>query len=115
MKILITILGLLNGGYMLLDGIYITINGRYIGTDRPGPWAEMFYKLKIDVYKLGGLFIFYGILWLIWLYALWTNKDWAYLYGLFVSIITLWYLPIGTLFSLIIVVILIFARTKIGL
>ena len=31
MKILITIPGFLNDGYMLLDGLYVTIKGKYIG------------------------------------------------------------------------------------
>ena len=30
MKILITILGLLNGGYMLLDGLFVVLKGKYI-------------------------------------------------------------------------------------
>ena len=52
MKVLITILGLLNGGYMLLDGIYVLLKGKYIGPEKPGPWANLFYKLKIDVFNL---------------------------------------------------------------
>lgn len=114
MKIAITILGLLNGGFMLLDGIYVTINGKYIGPKKPGPWAEMFYKMNVDVFKLGWLFILYGMLWLIWIYSLWTNKEWTYAIGLTISILTLWYLPIGTLLSIIVLVILLFCKQKIG-
>ena len=115
MKILITILGILNGGYMLLDGIFVMIKGKYIGPEKPGPWANLFYKLNIDVFKLGPVFIVFGILWLIWLYGLWTNQSWTYSFGLIISILTLWYLPVGTLCSIIIFLVLIFARRKIGL
>ena len=115
MKILITILGLLNGGYMLLDGIYVIVKGKYIGPEKPGPWAEIFYKLNIDVFKLGWLFILFGILWLTWLFGLWTNKDWIFLYGITISILTLWYLPVGTVFSIIIIAILFLYRQKLGL
>ncbi|MEB2777434.1 hypothetical protein SYJ56_19120 [Algoriphagus sp. D3-2-R+10] len=115
MKILITILGLLNGGFMLLDGVFVTLKGKYIGPEKPGPWAEPFYKLNIDVFKLGWVFILFGILWLTWLFGLWTNKEWTYVYGLAISILTLWYLPVGTIFSIIIIAVLIFARHKIGL
>ena len=115
MKILITILGLLNGGYMLLDGIFVMIKGKYIGPEKPGPWANIFYKFDINVFKLGPLFIAFGFLWLIWLYGLWTNQNWAFIFGLIVSVLTLWYLPVGTVFSLVVFVILLTARHKLGL
>jgi hypothetical protein len=115
MKVLISILGLINGGYMLLDGLFVLLKGKYIGPEKPGPWANLFYKLNIDVFKLGPLFIVFGLLWLTWLYALWTNQSWAYLLGLFTSILTLWYLPVGTLFSIIILAILLISRSKLGL
>jgi hypothetical protein len=115
MKILITILGLLNGGYMLIDGIFVILKGKYIGPEKPGPWAEMFYKMNIDVFELGWLFVLYSILWLIWLFGVWTDKEWAYMYGIMISILTLWYLPVGTLFSIIIVAVLILFRQKLGL
>jgi hypothetical protein len=56
-KLLITLLGFLNGAYMLLDGIFVLIKGNYIGSEKPEPWANVFYKLNINVYKLGPLFI----------------------------------------------------------
>lgn len=115
MKLLITILGFLNGGYMLLDGIFVMIRGKYIGPEKPGPWAEIFYRLNMDVFKLGPLFILFGILWLAWLYSLWANQNWSYVFGMVVCLLTLWYLPVGTLFSIIILMILFFARRKIGL
>lgn len=115
MKILLTVLGIFNGGYMLLDGIFVMLKGKYIGPEKPGPWANIFYKLNVDVFKLGPLFIVFGLLWLFWLYGLWTNQNWVYTFGLIMSISTLWYLPIGTLFSIIIVAILLLAKQKLGL
>lgn len=114
MKILITILGLFNGGYMLLDGIYVMLKGKYIGPEKPGPRANLFYKLKIDVFNLGPLFIAFGLLWLFWLYCLWTNQSWAYFLGIITCILTLWYLPVGTSFSAIILLILVFAKHKLS-
>lgn len=115
MKLLITILGLLNGGYMLFDGIYVLLKGKYFGPEKPGPWANLFYKLDVNVFRLGPLFIVFGLLWLIWVYALWTNQHWAYLFGLIVSVLTLWYLPVGALFSVVILIILLTAKHKVGL
>jgi hypothetical protein len=112
MKIFIAILGLLNGGYMLLDGIFVLLKGKFIGPEKPGPWANLFNKFNIDVFKLGPLFIVFGCLWLTWIYGLWANQPWAYSFGLLMSLLTLWYLPIGTLFSIIIIVVLLFAKQR---
>jgi hypothetical protein len=112
MKILITILGLLNGGYMLLDGIYVLLKGKYIGPAKPGPWANIFYKMDVNVFKLGPVFIAFGIMWLIWIYALWANLSWSYAFGIVCCILTLWYLPVGTLLSIIILLILIFSKAS---
>ena len=100
---------------MLIDGLFVMIKGKYIGPEKPGPWATIFYKLNVDVFKLGPLFVVVGLAWLVWLYALWTNQSWTYIFGLFISTLTLWYLPVGTLFSLIILIVLIFAKQKLGL
>jgi hypothetical protein len=115
MKILITILGFLNGGYMLLDGVYVMIKGKYIGPERPGPWADIFNEHNVDVFKLGFLFVVFGLLWMIWLYGLSTGQNWAYSFGLVIGILTLWYLPVGTIISLIIIGTLLFAKQKVGL
>ena len=115
MKVVLLILGFLNGGYMLLDGLYVMIKGKYIGPEKPGPWAELFYKFDMNVFKLGPVFIAFGLLWLTWLYGFWTSQSWAYAFGIVISIMTLWYLPVGTIFSLIILIVLIFAKQKIRL
>lgn len=100
---------------MLLDGIFVIIKGKYIGPDKPGPWANLFYKLNINVFKLGPLFIIYALLWFIFLFGLWTNQSWAYLLGLFISVFTLWYLSAGTIISILVIIILLTARAKVGL
>ncbi len=42
---------------MLLDGVYVLLKGKYIGSERPSPWSLRFEKWNIDVFKLGSLFI----------------------------------------------------------
>ena len=115
MKILVSILSFLNGAYMLVDGIFVLIKGKYIGPPKPGPWANLFYRFNIDVFKLGPLFIIFGLLWLFWLYSLLTHQNWTYYFGIVLSILTVWYLPLGTLFSIIILAVLLFSKNKIGL
>jgi len=115
MKIIVTLLGLLNGLFMLADGIFVILKGKYIGPDKPGPWSNLFYKLNIDVFKLGPMFIIYGILWLIFLFGLWTNQTWTYVLGLSICFLTLWYLPIGTIISIAILIILLASKARLGL
>jgi hypothetical protein len=115
MKILILLLGLLNGGYMLIDGIFVILKGKYIGPEKPGPWANLFYKLNIDVFKLGPVFIVYGLIWLLFVIGLITSQSWAYTLGVVISILSLWYLPVGTIFSLIILIVLLVSRQKLGI
>src|SRR5689334_7770756 len=100
MKILIIILSLIIGGFMLIDGIYVMTKGKYIGPPKPGPWAELFYKFDVNVFKLGPLFIIYGIIWIAFLIGVLTNQSWAYMLGIVISIASLWYLPVGTLISI---------------
>lgn len=99
---------------MLLDGIFVMLKGKYIGPEKPGPWAGLFNRLNIDVFKLGPLFIIFGLLWLIWIYGVWTNQSWAYVSGLLIAVLTLWYLPLGTLLSVAVLVMMVAAKTKLG-
>ncbi len=115
MKILLTVIASINASYMLLDGIFVIINGKYIGPEKPGPWSNIFEKFNINVFKLGPIFIVFGILWFVFIYGLQTSQSWAYLFGLFLSIATLWYLPIGTLISVISIVLLVVYINKSGL
>jgi hypothetical protein len=115
MKILLTVLAFINGGYMLADGIYVILKGKYIGPAKPGPWSDIFNKLGIDAFKLGPVFIAYGLVWLVFAFGLWTSQGWAYWLGLVISFCTLWYLPVGTLISLIILILLLIFRSRLGL
>ncbi|SIN65509.1 hypothetical protein SAMN04488055_0227 [Chitinophaga niabensis] len=100
---------------MLLDGIFVIVRGKFIGPEKPGPWANLFYKLNVNVFKLGPLFITFGLLWLMWVYSIWANQPRAYIPGMLVCILSLWYLPIGTIFSIIIIAVLLFAKQRVGL
>ena len=110
MRIAIIILSLLNGAYMLADGIYVLINGKYIGPEKPGPWANIFQLFNIDVFKLGALFVLFGLAWLGFTAMYVSNIGWAFTLGVIMCILTLWYLPVGTIFSLIILALLIVLR-----
>jgi hypothetical protein len=110
LKLFITLLALLNGGFMLLDGIFVIVNGKFIGPEKPGPWSEIFYSLGINPFALGPLFVVYGLLWLTFVGSVWTSRPWMKNFGIGICMLTLWYLPVGTAISILIVVML--SRTK---
>ena len=115
MKLFLTIMGLLNGAYMFIDGLFVVVNGKYIGPEKPGPWAFLFNRLNVNVFKLGPMFIVYGILWFAYIYGLQTSQAWAYMFGMILFTATLWYLPFGTLISLVSIVLLLLHKRKLGL
>jgi hypothetical protein len=115
MKWIIIIMAIITGGFMLIDGIHVMLKGKYIGPPEPGPWAALFQKMNVDVFKLGPLFIAFGLAWLVFVAGLWMQRGWSYPLGIAVAVLTLWYLPVGTLFSIVVLIMLIAARTKLGI
>ena len=112
MKIVLLLLAFVNGAFMLTDGIFVIVNGKYIGPEKPGPWAAIFSSFDIDVFKLGPVFILFGIAWLVFAVGIFTNQNWVPMFGIVISVLTLWYLPFGTLISLIVLGLLLFFRER---
>src|SRR5687768_14790416 len=108
MKYLVIGLSSINCLWMLIDGIYVITRGKYIGPEEPGPWASVLSITGVDVFKLGPLFILFGVAWLIFAVAFFAEMGWARALGLILSVLTLWYLPFGTLISIVVLVGLIF-------
>lgn len=106
MKFIIAILAFLNGGYMLLDGIYVMMKGKYIGPPNPGPWSYIFENAGINIYNLGPLFIIFGVAWLGWLLAFLNKANWRFTAGYLLCVLTLWYLPAGTAISVLLAILL---------
>lgn len=110
MKLLMILLSLSNGTYMLLDGFFVILKGKYIGPEKPGPWAFLFEKLHFNVFKLGPLFILFGLLWLLLTYGFITHATWSTAFGMVLCLTTLWYLPFGTLLSILLMALLLWGR-----
>lgn len=112
MKIALLILAAINGGFMLLDGVYVILKGKYIGPEKPGPWAALIGAAGINVFKLGPVFIIFGIAWLAFAAAFWANTAWSRPFGFILSVMTLWYLPFGTLISIAALAILVLSKPE---
>ena len=108
MKYLLIGLALINGSWMLADGVYVMVNGKYIGPEKPGPWASLIGMTGLDVFKLGPVFVLFGAAWLLFAGSYLSEQSWARHFGVALSLFTLWYLPFGTLISIVILAALIF-------
>jgi hypothetical protein len=114
MKIILLLLAFVNGAFMLTDGIFVIVNRKYIGPEKPGPWAAIFSAFGVDVFKLGPMFVVFGVAWLVFVLALFMDQRWAHPFGVGLSIATLWYLPFGTLISVVALVLLLFFRERLS-
>jgi hypothetical protein len=113
-KIAMFITGLLISGWMIFDGIHVLRTGKYFGPPEPGPWSKLVSLLGINPFSMGIPFIILGILWLVGLVGIAQTTSWGWTFALAVSIATLWYLPIGTVLSLLYIILLIVFKTKLG-
>jgi hypothetical protein len=41
-QIILIVLAFANGVFMAIDGFHVMIKGKYIGPEKPGPWANIF-------------------------------------------------------------------------
>ena len=105
-KVIISLIALLVGGWMIFDGAHILITGRYFGPEKPGPWSSIVSAVGLDPFSLGGPFIVLGALWLLFLVSMLLHQSWARYGALVVAVATLWYLPVGTVLSLLYIVLL---------
>lgn len=109
MKWLVLITSFLNGTWMILDGIHVMIRGKYVGPEKPGPWAWLFEQCGVNVFRMGPVFIVYGILWLLLVYAVVFKTAWAPYFLYTVPLLSLWYLPVGTLISIVVLAVMFFS------
>jgi hypothetical protein len=109
-KIVMSVVALLAGGWMLFDGIHVLLRGKYFGPPRPGPWSIPFEKAGVNPFHLGPLFILLGLLWLTFLAAFLTGRTWGWYGAMATAVATLWYLPLGTTLSVVYLALLFFSR-----
>jgi hypothetical protein len=111
-RVFLAFVGLLAGGWMIVDGIHVMLRGKYIGPEKPGPWSIAFVKLGIDPFRLGPMFVAFGVLWLVFLAATLAGQTWGKYGAAGVAIASLWYVPLGTLLSLFYLAILYFTQVR---
>lgn len=111
-KLITSLIALLIGGWMIFDGIHVLRTGKYFGPEKPGPWSDLVNAIGLDPYTLGVPFIALGILWLVFVSAMLIHQQWAWNASLVTAVLTLWYLPVGTILSLIYISLLLIFRAR---
>jgi hypothetical protein len=102
---------LLQGGYMLFDGMHRLLTGSYFG-GQLGPWAALVSAVGINPASMAPVFVVLGALWLVGGVALPFRARWSTGLLIAVSVISLAYLVFGTILSLIALVILLMNRKR---
>jgi uncharacterized RDD family membrane protein YckC len=115
LRIALAATGLLAGGWMLIDGVHVMVQGKYIGPEKPGPWSAAFVAMGIDPFRMGPLFVALGLSWLICLILTLGRWRWGWYGALVVASGSLWYFPVGTVLSAVYIVLLLKQRRTPGL
>ena len=111
-KVLLALIGVLAGGWMIVDGVHVMLHGKYIGPEKPGPWSIPFVKLGVDPFRLGPVFVGLGMLWMIFLVATLAGQAWGRYGAAVVAMASLWYVPLGTVVSLLYLAVLYFSQLR---
>ena len=111
-RILFSLIAVVVGGWMIFDGIHVLSTGKYFGPEKPGPWSDLVLAAGLDPFRFGVPFIVIGVLWLAFTAAMLLGHSWAWYASLLTAVLTLWYLPVGTVLSVIYIVLLIVFRSR---
>jgi hypothetical protein len=105
MRLLLIFASALQGMWMLGDGTHALRSGHYYGS-RLGPWAAVVSRVGIDPNSstMRWIFVALGVLWLVVLALITARARHALTLALLAAVLTLWFLPIGTLLSAITIV-----------
>lgn len=102
-----------DGGRALIVGDYVTPSrGEYAG--QLGPWSRLVSGVGIEPRgtPMKVIFLTYGLVWLLVGAAFMLGTSWAWWAMFALAIGALWYLPFGTLLSLIQIALLLVLRTR---
>lgn len=107
-------LALLVGGWLAFDGVHALVTGDYVTpksgpyAGKLGPWANVVLAVGIEPRSsaMNTVHLGLGMAWLIVTGAWAFGRSWARSCALGCAVLTLWYLPFGTLVSMLIIVLL---------
>jgi hypothetical protein len=101
------------GGFMLIDGVRNLLTGTYFGSSL-GPWSKLVSAAGFDPQHFGLVFSLLGLVWFAALAGLFMRARWGVPVAVCVGIATLWYAPVGTLFALVYLALVIWQRKELS-
>jgi hypothetical protein len=104
------LIGVLLGAWFVFDGLHVLIKGQYFGPAEPGPWARIVSALQINPVRMGVPFVVLGLIWFAVSAGLITGGRWASPLAIVAVVGTVWYLPLGTLLSILFLTLLLLRR-----
>ena len=105
-------IAILMGGWMVINGLSVLIFGKYIGPDKPGPWADIISAIGLDPMRFGLVFVAFGIDWIVAGIGIIKDRKWGYNLALIIAVLSLWYLTIGTLLAVLAVVLIVVQMSR---
>lgn len=91
-----------DGGHALVTGDYVTpSNGPYAG--KLGPWSKLVSAVGIEPRStlMKSIHLVLGVAWLVVVVCFVFGVSWAWMAMLVCAVASVWYLPFGTLLSII--------------
>lgn len=104
-----------DGGRALIVGDYVTPkSGQYAG--QLGPWSGVVSKVGIEPRStlMKSLFLTFGSAWIVMMVLFALGKTWSWWGMLVFAICGAWYLPFGTLLSVLQVILLMLPQLRAG-
>lgn len=116
----IVVLALSEAGYMALDGIRALIVGDYITPSsgrlagQLGPWSAIVSAIGLPPRStlMKGIFAAYGVAWLVVILAYALGARWGWRAMVLAAVLSLWYVPLGTVISLLLFGLLVVQRRQ---
>ncbi len=120
--ITIFVLALLEGGWFAFDGAHALMRGDYVTpksgqhAGQLGPWKHVVRAVGIEPRStlMKWIHVVLGVSWLVVLVCFAVKLQWAWWGMLLAAVAGLWYLPFGTLLSVVQIVLLVVLRGRMG-
>lgn len=122
LKWIVPAIGFLIGSWMLFDGSRALLKGDYV-TPREGPhagqlgpWAHLVRSVGLEPRSnlVKSIFVVFGVGWLVMSAGSLAGAAWAWPGLVALSLLSLWYLPVGTLLAVAELVLLWLVRSRAG-
>jgi hypothetical protein len=116
----IVVLGLMQGGWLAFDGSRALIVGDYVTpgsgqyAGQLGPWSKLVSAIGIEPRStmMKSIHVGLGALWLVTTVCFALRMPWAWSGMLACAVLSLWYLPFGTLFGVIQIILLLLPAVR---